>query len=119
MEWKAFFTDEQIAQLQANWREQEPLKGTRKERDFQPVVKLFDPFGASTWLLTECDEDGLAFGLCDMGFGCPEMGYVSLDELAELKIGLALRIERDLFFTATKTLADYAEEARRHGSIRA
>lgn len=119
MEWKAFFTDEQWTRLTANWKEQQPLKGTRHERDFIPVTKLFDPFGAATWLLTECDEDGLCFALCDMGFGCPEMGYVSLDELASLKVGPALRIEADLFFMPTKTLSQYAEEARQLGRINA
>ena len=44
--------------------------------DFKPVVKLFTPDAQCTWLLTELDSDGgLAFGLCDLGLGCPELGY--------------------------------------------
>ena len=36
-------------------------------------VKLF--CGSSTWLLSEFDEkNGLFFGLCDLGHGCPELG---------------------------------------------
>lgn len=31
-------------QLLANHKEQEPLKGTRRERDFMPVCKLFLPW---------------------------------------------------------------------------
>ena len=34
--------------------------------DHQPVVKLFTPWGAATWLLSELDPDepDHAFGLC-------------------------------------------------------
>lgn len=71
--------------------------------DFQPVVKLFNPMGAATWLLSELDEDGdTAFGLCDLGMGSPEMGYVSLAELAEIKLRFGLYIERDIHFHAKK-----------------
>lgn len=51
--------------------------------DFFPVVKLFMPDGAGTWLLTEIDPDepDIAFGLCDLGFGCPELGSVRISEL--------------------------------------
>jgi len=46
-----------------------------------PVVKLFDPAGAATWLFTEMMPDGdTLFGLCDLGFGCPELGYVRFAE---------------------------------------
>lgn len=54
--------------------------------DHKPVVKLFVPWGAGTWLLSEIDEDGdRAFGLCDLGFGEPELGYVSLSELRSIR----------------------------------
>jgi hypothetical protein len=44
--------------------------------DFYPVVKLFTPDAACTWLLTELgpDEPDYAFGLCDLGLGFPELG---------------------------------------------
>ena len=43
------------------------------------MVKLFNPLGAATWMATELDEDGdTLFGLADLGFGCPELGYFSL-----------------------------------------
>lgn len=55
--------------------------------DHFPVVKLFNPTGAATWLLTELDADGdTLFGLCDLGFGFPELGSVSLAELASVKV---------------------------------
>lgn len=78
-----------------------------------PVVKFFNPFGAATWLLTELDpETGIAYGLCDLGMGFPELGYVSLDELAELGI-----INRDLHFSTTKTLKEWMEKAEKDGSL--
>lgn len=86
--------------------------------DLKPVVKLFTPDGSATWLLTEMDENGLAFGLCDMGFGSPELGYVSIYKVAAARGPLGLPIERDRWFTANKTLSDYAEDARNNGRIR-
>lgn len=119
MSWRDLIEPSKLEQLIAIHREQEPLKGTRRERDFEPVVKLFTPWGAATWLLTECDPDGLAFGLADLGFGCPELGYISLDEIAEVRGPGGIPIEQDLHFTARKPLSRYADEARRLGSIRA
>ena len=51
-----------------------------EERDPRPVVKLFTPDANATWLLTELDpvEPDRAFGLCDLGLGCPELGYVQV-----------------------------------------
>jgi hypothetical protein len=91
------------------------------EPDFAPVVKLFTPDAGCTWLLTEIDPDDpdIAFGLCDLGMGYPELGSVSLSELEALRGRLNLPVERDLYFTATKTLSAYAEEARAHGAIKA
>lgn len=120
MSFKNMIHDLTFDRLVANWNEQQPLKGTAKEIDFMPVCKLFNPCGAATWLLTECSQDGLAFGLCDLGFGTPELGYVSLDELAEIKLlGGTLGIEQDVGFIPTLSLSQYAEDARREGRIRA
>jgi hypothetical protein len=82
--------------------------------DHKPVVKLFNPCGAATWLLTELDPEDpdLAFGLCDLGMGCPELGSVRISELEEVKGPLGIGIERDIHFDADKTLSEYAEEAR-------
>jgi hypothetical protein len=51
--------------------------------DFKLVVKLFNPCGAATWLLTELDPDDpdIGFGLCDLGLGSPELGSVRISEL--------------------------------------
>ena len=49
--------------------------------------------------------------------GHPEFGSVSLSELEAVRGKLNLPVERDLYFTATKTLSAYADEARAHGAI--
>ena len=80
--------------------------------DFQPVVKLFTPDAGATWLLTELDpETNIAFGLCDLGLGCPELGYVSMDEIATLRGRLGLPVERDLYFKADMNLSQYHSKA--------
>jgi glycine/D-amino acid oxidase-like deaminating enzyme len=87
--------------------------------DLKPVAKLFCPWGGGTWLLSELDpEDAdLAFGLCDPGFGFPELGFVRLSELEALRGPGGLRIERDRWFRPTRTLAAYADAARAAGRI--
>ena len=109
--------ESQREQLIANWNNR--MK-TGKE-NHAPVVKYFNPMGAATWLLSELDpEDGdTAFGLCDLGFGTPELGYVSLAELRSTRLPLGLYIERDIHFSTTKGIAEYAAEARRLGRIEA
>jgi len=89
--------------------------------DHKPVVKLYTPDASCCWLLTELDPryPDEAFGLCDLGMGCPELGYVSLSELDTVRGPLNLLIECDVYFVADKTLSAYAAEARRLGAIRA
>jgi hypothetical protein len=108
-------TDEQRAQLLANGRQ----SVERDDFDPLPVVKLFTPDAGATWLLTEIDPDeaDLAFGLCDLGLGSPELGWVSLAELATVRGRLGLPIERDPHFAATKPLSAYARDARLAGRI--
>lgn len=112
-------TQELREQLLANGRRQQPLRGTADEIDFLPVVKLFAPDGAATWLLTELDpnEPDFAFGLCDLGLGFPELGSVSLTELTAVRGRLGLPVERDRHFRARMTLSAYAEDACRRGHI--
>ena len=90
-----------------------------EEIDPLPVVKLFTPDAGATWLLTELDPDepDIAFGLCDLGLGFPELGSVSLTEIGSTRGKLGLMVERDLYFKAEKPLSAYAEEARLHGAI--
>lgn len=68
-------------------------------------------------MLTEIDPDDHdhAFGLCDLGLGIPELGRVSLQELATVRGRFSLPIEHDLRFRAEKRLSAYAREARHAG----
>lgn len=97
-------------QLLANGRAQEPVRGTEDELDFVPVVKLFTPDAGCTWLLTELDPDepDIAFGLCDLGMGCPELGSVRISEIESVRGALGLPAERDLYFTPAHPLSVYA-----------
>jgi hypothetical protein len=95
-------TKTQTEQLLANGRAQRAAMDKGEDAlDFKPVVKLFTPDAQCTWLLTELDPDGgLAFGLCDLGLGEPELGYISLTERRTARGKLGLPIERDLHFDA-------------------
>ena len=112
---------EQKKKLKANW----PLGGKEP-----PVVKIFNPTGASTWLIHSMDpnDEDTLFGLCDHGFGFPELGYVSLAELQEVRpnvriiingrtLKMPIFLERDLHFRPTHSLAIYAEAARAESGI--
>lgn len=112
-------TDAQRRALIDNGRRQALVKGTDDEIDIWPVVKLFNPCGAATWLLTEIDpeDDTVAWGLCDLGMGFPEFGTVSLTELAAYRGPLGIGIERDLHFKADKPISGYIKAARQHGRI--
>jgi len=114
------FTEEQHKQLIANGElnRDRQAKGLN-ELDLKPVVKLFMPDGGATWLLTEInpEEPDIAFGLCDLGMGCPELGYVSISELSQVRGHLGLRIEQDLYFEASQTLSGHADDAREKGSV--
>jgi hypothetical protein len=89
------------------------------DHDPQPVVKLFTPDAGATWLLTELDPGSpeIAFGLCDLGLGCPELGSVSLAEIAAVRGAFGLPVERDLWFEPDRSLSAYARDARERGAI--
>lgn len=58
-----------------------------------------------------------ALTLCDLGQGCPELGYVSLREIESLRGTLGLKVERDLHFEADRTLSAYAQLAHERSAI--
>jgi hypothetical protein len=84
-----------------------------------PVVKLFTPDANATWLLTELDPEDpdLAFGLCDLGLGSPELGHVRLSEIRSVRGPFGLPVERDRFFRPRHALSIYTREAMRRGHI--
>lgn len=81
-------------------------------KDYKPVVKLFLPGTGFTWLLTEIDpmDRSIAFGLCDLGMGFPELGCVCLEELAAIRTNYG-RIEYDRNFEAKFPISVYARAA--------
>lgn len=95
----------------------EALRRGEAAPDPVPVVRFFNPVGAATWLATELDEDGILFGVADLGFGCPEMGSYALEELESIRLPFGLSIERDILFEGKFPLSVYAEAARRAGSL--
>ncbi len=110
-----WFTDKEYAQLIANGKQTQ----IDNIGDHIPVVKLFTPDANCTWLLSEIvpDDNILAFGLCDLGLGCPELGYVSLTELEQLRGSLGLPVEKDTHFSATASITAYAKAARSQSRI--
>ena len=104
--------------LRANGVESAAARERDSGFDPVPIVKLFSPVGAATWLATELDEDGdTLFGLADLGFGCPELGVFSLTEIANVRLPLGLAIERDVAFRTPFRLSVWSAWARRAGSI--
>jgi hypothetical protein len=87
--------------------------------DHCPVVKLFTPGGPATWLISESDPDypDRLFGLCDLGLGSPELGYVSLSEIRAATQRFGIPVERDMHFVTDKPLSVFASEARERGRI--
>ncbi|MCY4583265.1 MAG: DUF2958 domain-containing protein [Chloroflexi bacterium] len=94
------------------------LRENRNHDDPVPVVKLFTPYGNWAWLLAfqdGTDRDKL-FGLCDMGIGQPELGYVRLSTLEDYDIR-GIVIEHDSGAVFDKPLSHYARTARENGKI--
>ena len=65
--------------------------GSKADR---PAVYLFGGSDAA-WILWE-HSGGMAFGLCDLGLGFPELGSMSINELKEVRFPpFGLRVEMD------------------------
>ncbi|MDP9821049.1 DUF2958 domain-containing protein [Nocardioides massiliensis] len=69
----------------------------------QKVIHLRYFAGSSAqWLIAEADPASwVMFGWCDLGLGMPEWGYVSLHELAGLRLSVPYPAfaERDLYWS--------------------
>lgn len=93
----------------------EKLAANNKQRDedHPPVVKLFLPGTNCVWLFSEIERDGdTLFGLCDLGQGCPELGYSSFAEMASIRTRLGTIIERDLYFRTERPMSEFVIAAR-------
>ncbi|PZR95194.1 MAG: transposase [Stutzerimonas stutzeri] len=90
-----------------------------KNFDPQPVLKLFAPWCAMTWLISEMspDDNDVLFGLADLGTGAPEVGAIVLSEIAALQGPGGLSVEIDRYFSPRATLNEYASEAILAGKI--
>ena len=62
------------------------------EHDQVPRLKIFNPNGCHTWLICGQDpvEPDQLFGLCDLGQGFPELGYVSPIRIGQAPLRLRL-----------------------------
>lgn len=101
------YTKEQYEQLIKNGSPE------NQYNDHYPVIKIFMPGTGCTWLITELNPKtpSIAFGLCDLGMGFPELGYVDLEEISQVKNRLGLGIEADLYFKAKFPISVYARAA--------
>ena len=107
------FTKEIVRRLAANGQKEHTDMGE------VPVVQIFG--GSSlTWLLTDSDPENpdRLFGLCDLGLGFPEMGYVSREWLETVKVSpWKMPLERERYFRGEYPLRVYAKAALSAGSI--
>lgn len=112
-------TQKQIAQLRANGQQGLLIRDDGCSFDPVPVVKLFTPDAACTWLLCEIDpeDEDIAYGLCDLGLGSPELGSARLSELATVRGALGLPVERDRHATLDQPVSVYAALAFENGHI--
>ncbi|HTN46361.1 MAG TPA: DUF2958 domain-containing protein [Flavipsychrobacter sp.] len=104
-----FFTEEQYKRLLSNGSPE------NRDQDHAPVVMLTLPFTACVWLLSEIDPEDpdIAFGLCDLGMGFPELGSVSISELQTVKNPVfKLPVINDPRFKAAYPMSAYAAAAR-------
>ena len=66
------------------------------------VAKYFTPDANFTWYVTEWEKDRDDYRLFGWVEGpYPELGYFMLSDLEGIRGPLGLKVERDLYFTAT------------------
>ena len=106
------FTNEITEELAANGKKEE-------YGNHVPVVKIFDSYGPSIWLVTESDPEAPNILVClaDLGFQCPEIGSVYRSELETMKNVVGLPLERDVDFHTTVPLMDWSKVSSKIGYI--
>lgn len=81
-------------------------KGTNAE----VIAKIFNPYGAGTWLITEAQKEGndwRFFGYVNLFGNEWEAGYFLLSQLENTKVkrfGVMLGLERDLYLPEHQTV---------------
>ncbi|MFM1998099.1 MAG: hypothetical protein RL204_46 [Bacteroidota bacterium] len=82
------------------------------DQDHAPIVKWFTPDANTTWLVSEIVDEETAFGLCDMGHGFPELGYISMPDITGYISPNGHKIERDIHFEGKFPMSVYHQAAR-------
>jgi len=108
--WHRLIRQEDRQRLVQQAREQEPVRGTRREIEHTWAVRLILPLTQCQWIITELEEDGIAFGGAQITDW--ELGSVWLPELEELNVR-GLRVCQDLTFDGGgRTLRQWCDLAR-------
>lgn len=81
------------------------------EEEIKVPVKFFNPTGRGTWYALEYDGEDILYGLAYLQVA--ELGYFSLRELRDVRVGFGLSIERDLHWDPETTLADVREAIKK------
>lgn len=101
-------TAEQMRRLKRQWTEREQARKAGAVYNPRPVVKLFGPDTAATWLLAALSpDDRIGWAVVDLGLGFVEIGEVDMAELKAARGRLGLPIERDRWFTADRSVDAY------------
>lgn len=99
-------TAEQIATLRANEAGLQVEWAGGPTYDPVPVVRL--QVGPCAWLLGSVNAEGMAFGLCDLNAGYPELGLVAVAELLQVGASAASSFDAE-----GRTLTEWASRASR------
>lgn len=108
------FTDQQYQQLLKNGAPE------NRDKNHIPVVHLYLQCTSCEWLISEIDpeEPHIAFGLCDLGKGFPELGYVDLEELQSVKVPpFDFTVANNHLFEGKYPMSVYAAAARHKNAI--
>jgi hypothetical protein len=93
-----------------------PAIGATSEMSAENVkvpLKLFNPCGAQSWFITEYNaETREAFGYVT-GMGNDELGYISMEEVETVRLPFGLKIERDMHWDMSNTLAQVMAESKK------
>lgn len=82
--------------IERNLNELPAIGDTDGTKGDLPAVYIFTPDAQATWVVWEYDADTKeGFGMADLGMGFPELGYVSIDELLQLRGPFGLEVETD------------------------
>lgn len=105
---KKLLTKEQLVKLKSNGSYE------NQDRDHTPVVMLTIPYTDCIWLISEImpENENVGFGLCDIGQGTPELGYVDLKDLADNQMYIGMPVYNNPLFNGKYPMSAYADAAR-------